>query len=83
MVKMPKGLLIEEYMKQKENNEKEESANNALFANKGKISTEEDIKHMVEAMVPVLVMAVIFRISVPLKFLGLTMMNEKNMSHML
>ena len=31
-----KGLLIEEYMKRKENNEKEESADNALFANRGR-----------------------------------------------
>ena len=30
-----KGLLIEEYMKRKEKNEKEESADNALFANRG------------------------------------------------
>ena len=31
-----KGLLIEEYMKRKEKNEKEESADNALFANRGR-----------------------------------------------
>ena len=31
-----KGLLIEEYMKRKEKNEKEESADNVLFANRGR-----------------------------------------------
>ena len=31
-----KGLLIEEYMKRKEKSEKEESADNALFANRGR-----------------------------------------------
>ena len=31
-----KGLLIEEYMKRAEKNEKEKSANNALFVNRGR-----------------------------------------------
>ena len=39
------------------------------------ISTEEDIKHAVEAVAPV---AVVFRISVPLKVPSLTATNEKN-----
>ena len=60
-----KGLLIEEYMKGKEKSEKEESGDNALFVNRGR--TEADIKHVVEAVAPVAVVAVIFRISIPLK----------------
>ena len=42
------------------------------------ISTQEDIKHTMEAMAPVVVVAIVFRISVPLKVLSLTAMNEKN-----
>ena len=42
------------------------------------ISTEEDIKHVVEAVVPVAVVVYVFRISIPLKVLSLTTMNEKN-----
>ena len=42
------------------------------------ISTEEDIKHVVEAVAPAAVVAVVFRISIPLKVLILTVMNEKN-----
>ena len=39
------------------------------------ISTEEDIKHVVEAVVAV---AVVFQISIPLRVLSLTTKNEKN-----
>ena len=47
------------------------------------LSTEEDIKHVVEPVVPVVVVDA-FRISVPIKVLSLTVMNVKNKrSHML
>ena len=65
-------------MKRKEKNEEEESADNALSPIEEEISTEEDIKHVVEAVAPAAVVAVVFRISIPLKVLSLTAMNEKN-----
>ena len=42
------------------------------------ISTDEDIKHVVEAVVPVAVVVHVFRFPIPLKVLSLTAMNEKN-----
>ena len=65
--------------KRKEKNEKkEESAHNMRFLSiQEEISTEEDIKHVVEAVVPAAVVLVVFRISIPLKVLRFTAMNKK------
>ena len=42
------------------------------------ISTEEDIKHVVEAVARIALVVHVFRISIPLRVLNLTPMDEKN-----
>ena len=76
--RMSKDYLSRNIWSGRRTTRKKNLATMLFLSTEEEISTQEDIKHTMEAMAPVVVVAVVFRISIPLKVLSLTAMNEKN-----